>query len=201
MEYRLPATVRDRLGSALAGRRNKDACLTFATFVARYWSAPRKLGLPFALDRRALAAVEALGLSEGRVRGALRTLQQAGFLERLPCTGRTHQRTPDGLHRRPVSYVIAPDYRAAFDAANNRAAAARDRRSQDRRGSTLAVAQRPPVAFPMAPPTSYPKWSPSQAVRCIWDRTGAKALQPAEPNSKLEAALARWGKALRERAG
>ena len=125
MDYRLPATVRDRLASALAGRRNKETCLKLATFVGRFWSAPRKLGLPFALDRRALAAVEALGLSEGRVRGALRTLQQAGFLERLPCTGRTHQRTPDGLHRRPVSYVIAPDYRAAFDAANKRAAAAR----------------------------------------------------------------------------
>src|SRR6185295_5980862 len=165
MEYRLPATVRDRLGSALAGRRNKDACLTFATFVARYWSVPRKLGLPFALDRRALAGVEALGLSEGRVRGALRTLQQAGFLERLPCTGRTHQRTADGLHRRPVSYVIAPDYRAAFDAANKRAAAARDRRLQDRRGSTLAVAQRPPASLPAARPAYSPKWNPSEASR------------------------------------
>src|SRR5215213_5299500 len=103
MDYRLPASVRDRLASALAGRRNKDACLALATFIGRFWTAPRRLGLPFMLDRRALAPVEALGLTEARMRGAIRALEAAGYLERMPSTGRTHQRTPDGLHRKPVA--------------------------------------------------------------------------------------------------
>src|SRR3954453_10242122 len=115
MDYRLPAAVRNRLASALAGRRNKDACLTLATFVGRFWTAPRRLGLPFMLDRRALAPVEALGLTEARVRGAIRTLEWVGFIERIIIitSGRTHQRTPDGLHRKPVAFTIGADYRDA----------------------------------------------------------------------------------------
>ena len=129
MDYRLPASVRDRLASALAGRRNKDACMAFATFIARFWTAPRKLGLPFVLYRRALAPVEALGLTEARVRGAIKALERFGFLERMPTSGRTYQRTPDGLHRRPVAFRIARDFAEAFAMANKRAAATRERRS------------------------------------------------------------------------
>ena len=125
MDYRLPASVRDRLASAVAGHRNKDACMAFATFIARFWTAPRKLGLPFMLDRRALAPVEALGLTEARVRGAIRALEAAGYLERMPVSGRTHQRTPDGLHRKPIAFVFGADYRDAFALANRRAQAAR----------------------------------------------------------------------------
>ena len=55
--YRLPHDVRDRLAAALKPLRNRDACLALATFIARFWTAPRKLGLPFMLDRRALAPV------------------------------------------------------------------------------------------------------------------------------------------------
>jgi hypothetical protein len=43
-------------------RRNKDACLAFATVIARFWTAPRKLGLSLMLDGSARAPVEALGL-------------------------------------------------------------------------------------------------------------------------------------------
>src|SRR3954452_10351598 len=106
MDYRLPASVRDRLGAALAGRRHKDAVLALATFIGRFWTAPKRLGLPFMLDRRALAPVEALGLSEARIRGAIRTLERAGFLDRAVTGGRTHQRTPDGLHRKPIAFQI-----------------------------------------------------------------------------------------------
>jgi hypothetical protein len=84
--YRLPHDVRDRLDAALKPRRNRDACMALAAFLGRFWSAPRKLGLPFMLDRRALAPVEALGLSEARVRGAIRALEHVGFLERMPAS-------------------------------------------------------------------------------------------------------------------
>src|SRR4051794_41649195 len=102
--------------------------MALATFIARFWTAPRKLGLPFMLDRRALAPVEALGLTEASVRGAIKALERVGFLERMPTGGRTHQATPDGLHRKPVAYTFAADYRNAFDKANKRAQAARSRR-------------------------------------------------------------------------
>src|SRR3954451_2460068 len=194
MEYRLPACVRDQLAAALAGRRNRDACLTFATFIGRFWTAPKRLGLPFMLDRRALAPVEALGFAEARGRGAGRALEAAGFLERLPISGRTHQRTPDGLHRKPVAYQFAQDYAEAFALANRRAEKARERRSGDGRGRGPAEPQRPPVAVLAARPYS-PKWKPREASRSIWARTGAQAPAPAEPNPKLEAALERWRRA------
>src|SRR4051794_26365981 len=150
--YRLPHDVRDRLAAALKPLRNCDACLALASFVARFWSAPRKLGLPFVLDRRALAPVEALGLTEARVRGAIRALERIGFLERMPERGRTHQATPEGLHRRPVAFTFAVTYRDAFDAANKRAAVARGRRL--RAGCTQAPAapQRASTALPAARP-------------------------------------------------
>src|SRR4051795_9449149 len=129
MSYSLPRTVRERLSAALNCRRNRDACLALATFIARFWTAPRKLGLPFILDRRALAPVAALGLTEARVRGAIRALERIGFLDRAVTGGRTHRRTPDGLHRKPIAFLIAPDFREMFAKANARAAAARSRRS------------------------------------------------------------------------
>ena len=122
--YRLPHDVRDRLAAALKPLRNRDACMALASFVGRFWSAPRKLGLPFVLDRRALAPVEALGLSEARIRGAIRALERVGFLDRAVTGGRTHQATAEGLHRRPVAFSFAAAYRDAFDAANKRAAVA-----------------------------------------------------------------------------
>ena len=79
--YCLPHDVRDRLAAALKSLRNRDACLALATFIGRFWTAPKRLGLPFMLDRRALAPVEALGLTEARVRGAIRALERVGFID------------------------------------------------------------------------------------------------------------------------
>src|SRR3954447_20293214 len=146
MQYCLPAAVRERLSSVLAGRRNRDACLTLALFIGRFWTAPRRLGLPFFLDRRALAPVEALGLSEARIRDAIRTLERAGFLDRAVTGGRTHQRTPDGLHRKPIAFQIAADYRDMFAKANARAAAARGRRSGSGPIQTATTSARLPTA-------------------------------------------------------
>src|SRR5215203_3711241 len=128
--YRLPRDVRDRLSAALKPLRNRDACMALATFIARFWTAPKRLGLPFMLDRRALAPVEALGLTEARVRGAIRALERVGFIERMPASGRTHQATPEGLHRKPVAFTFSADYRDTFSMANKRTQAAHDRRSR-----------------------------------------------------------------------
>src|SRR3712207_4212458 len=143
---------------ALKPLRNRDAALAFATFLGRFWTAPRRLGSAFMLDRRALAPVEALGLTEARVRGAIRALERVGFLERMPASGRTHQRTAEGLHRKPVAFTFGADYRDAFDKANKRAQAARDKRSRIGRAQTPAAPQRPSTATPAARPTNSPKY-------------------------------------------
>src|SRR5690242_21117256 len=101
--------------------------MALATFIGRFWTAPKRLGLPFMLDRRALAPIEALGLTEARVRGAISALERVGFLERMPASGRTHQATPEGLHRKPVAFTIGTEFRDAFGAANKRAQATRER--------------------------------------------------------------------------
>src|SRR5256885_6491500 len=38
--------------------------------------------------------------TEARVRGAIRTLEEVGFLDRAVASGSTHRPTPDGLHRK-----------------------------------------------------------------------------------------------------
>ena len=89
---------------ALAPFRNRDAAFSLATFLGRFWSTPNRLLAAFPIDRRELADHAALGLTEARVRGAIRTLEEVGFLDRAVASGSTHKPTPDGLHvcTRPV---------------------------------------------------------------------------------------------------
>src|SRR3954447_18116505 len=70
--YRLPYDVLDRLTAALMPYRNRDAAFALATFLGRFWSTPTRLLTAFPIDRRELAAHAVLGLTEARVRGAIR---------------------------------------------------------------------------------------------------------------------------------
>src|SRR3954452_18847156 len=94
--YRLPRDVRDRLATALAPCRNRDAAFALATFLGRFWSTPSRLLTAFPIDRRELAEHAALGFTEARVRGAILTLEEVGFLDRAVASGSTHRPTPDG---------------------------------------------------------------------------------------------------------
>src|SRR5215208_3573319 len=132
--YRLPRDVCDRLAAALVPYRNREAAFALAVFLGRFWSTPNRLLSAFPIDRRELADHAALGLTEARVRGAIKVLEEIGFLDRAVRSGSTHQPTPDGLHRKPVLFMFGSDYGALFSAANRRAAAARERRSGSRRG-------------------------------------------------------------------
>src|SRR3954447_24118399 len=125
--YRLPHDVRDRLTAALVPYRNRDAAFALATFLGRFWSTPNRLLTAFPLDRRELDEHAALGLTEARVRGAIRTLEEVGFLDRAVATGSTHQPTPDGLHRKPVLFMFGAEYGPLFGKANRRTQAARER--------------------------------------------------------------------------
>ena len=95
--YRLPYDVRDRLTAALMPYRNRDAAFALATFLGRFWSTPARLLTAFPIDRRELAEHAALGLTEARVRGAIRTLEEVGFLDRAVASGSTHKPTPEAV--------------------------------------------------------------------------------------------------------
>jgi len=190
--------VRDRLAAALAPYRNRDSAFALATFLGRFWSTPMRLLTAFPIDRRELADHVALGLTEGRVRGAIRTLEEIGFLDRAVASGSTHKPTPDGLHRKPVLFMFGSDYGSLFSAANRRAAAARERRSGSRRGSVLASSPRPSVGLPTARPINSPKSKSREAEKVIMGeiRTALPVLPPLLPT--LDTALKRFKKAFEE---
>src|SRR3954469_12844441 len=161
--YRLPNDVRDRLAAALMPYRNPDAAFALATFLGRFWSTPARLLAAFPIDRRELANHDALGLTEARVRGAIRALEEVGFLNRAVASGSTHRATPDGLHRKPVLFMYGSEYGPLFSAANRRAAAARERRSGSRRVPGSAAVRRPSTGLPAGRLTNSPKNKRSEA--------------------------------------
>src|SRR3954469_6048543 len=183
--YRLPHDVRDRLSAALAPFRNRDAAFALAVFLGRFWSTPARLLAAFPIDRRELADHDALGLTEARVRGAIRALEEVGFLDRAAASGSTHQPTPDGLHRKPILFMFGSDYGPLFSAANRRAAAAREQRSGSRRGSGLPASRRPPVGLPAARLLISPKNKSREADKVIMGEIRPKPPEPPLQNSAL----------------
>jgi hypothetical protein len=206
--YRLPHDVRDRLATALAPLRNREAAFALAAFLARFWSSPARITLGFPIDRRALAGHVDLDLSEARVRGAIAALEAAGFLERvMPATRSRHRLTEAGeLHRKPVIYRFGPDYLSLFLKANRRAEKARGARSRREPPRHLAPA-RPPVGFPESATakslakslTNSPKNKSEVEPKVLMGEIRGQNRTPPPPASdpRLEAALERWKMALR----
>lgn len=153
-QYRLPHGVADRLKTALAPFRNREAAFALAVFLGRFWSTPGRLGLPFVVDRVALADREDLGLTEARVRGAIKTLEAIGFLERWPPAGSAYRVTEHGLRRKPVGFTFGADYMPAFLAANRRAGKGRDGNRRPIRPLIPESRPRPSTAFPEPRPYS-----------------------------------------------
>src|SRR5215218_7851722 len=181
--YRLPHDVRDRLAAALVPLRNRDAAFALATFLGRFWSTPARLLTAFPIDRRELADHAALGLTEARVRGAIRALEEIGFLDRAVRSGSTHKPTPDGLHRKPVLFLFGSDYGPLFSMANKRAAAARERRSGTlRTPPTPANPPRSSTGFLKAWPLNSPKNKDSEADKVIMGEIMVRSPRPPEPH-------------------
>jgi hypothetical protein len=194
--YRLPHEIRDRLAAALEPFRNREAAFALAVFLARFWSMPARVALPFPIDRRALAGHRELGLTEGRVRGAIRVLEEIGFLARFVTSGSRYKPTEDGLRRKPIPFQFGTDYAPLFIAANNRAQAARGRQEGARRTLTPGTARGPSLASAEARTPKSPK-SKSEANPCVLMGEIRSGISPqaSEPNPQLEAALERLKRA------
>lgn len=203
--YRLPHEAHERLTTALASFKNRDAAYALAVFVARYHSTPSRIIDAFPIDRRALANRPDLGLTEDRVRGAIRTLEAVGFLDRAIASGSTHKKTGDGeLHRKPILFRFGADYVPAFVAANRRAAAARGRHSGERRALASSSAPSRSTVFPVASPLKSPKATgvlESPVPMGEIKRESSLPPQASEPNPKLEAALDRLLQGIRQSRG
>jgi hypothetical protein len=194
--YRLPRSVADRLETALRGRKNATACLALATWLGRFWSAPRRLLYSFPIDRRAIAGREDLGLTEARVRGALAVLVEVGFLARYePEAGKKYQRTEGGLQRRAILHRFGEEYAVAFTAANSRAQAARGAPAPARR----PVSPRPEQQRAPAPNVAAPRAMPASEVAQKQTLGGSRVIMGEERRcetvshsaSPLEEAIAR----------
>jgi len=153
----------------------------------------------FPIDRRALADRPDLELTEARVRGAIKTLEAVGFLDRaILAPGSTYKATEDGLHRKPVFYVFGSDYGPAFIAANGRAAAVRERDRANRRGNGPSA--RPRLSTPILEASSLksPKISSAAESSVIMGEVVKKGGIPPkafESDANLEAALERLRRA------
>jgi hypothetical protein len=202
--YRLPNAVRDRLAAALAPYRNREAAFALATFLARFWSVPGRVAGSFPIDRCALADRPDLGLTEGRIRGAIRVLEEVGFIDRaIPPSGSRYRATEHGLRRKAILFTFGGDYAPLFLAANRRVAAARGGRSGERRPLIPSNSQRPSTALPVARPPKLPE-NKSEADQPVLIGKFEKIGLPAsafDPDPKLEAALARLEEGFRRGRG
>jgi DNA-binding transcriptional ArsR family regulator len=195
--YQLPQGIRDQLTVVLRPFRNRDAAFALATFLGRYWSTPSRLALPFPIDRRALTDHAALGLTEARVRGALRTLEEVGFLDRASIEGSSRRyrlKETGELHRCPVLFTFGNEFRPAFLQANERAQKLRERVQRPERLSPASYRRRPSVASPQRSYANSPKDMVSEAVSVLTGELSERlrCLTPASvEDSPLEARLGR----------
>ena len=153
--YRLPAPLFDLLSTRLKADRRRNSAFALALFLSRMWSAPHRLMMAFPVDRRALAGHLGLdGMSEGKIRGAIASLERCRFLVReVQAPGKRYRRGPDGLQRRPVLFRFGPDFAPTFRMANAASAAGRGGLSRSRRPLAAPPAIRPSSTFPAAPPS------------------------------------------------
>lgn len=177
--YRLPRKAHEALQTGLEPFRNREEAYALGVFLARFWTAPNRIGRAFVIDRRALTDHRELGLSEAKVRGAIACLERIGFIERtIPPKGSSYRATEDGLRKRPILFQFASAFLAIFQMANE-----------------ARSAQRRPTPPPMVPPLlkiTSPKRNSIDSRVHIGDLKN----RPAEevvvgPLTPLEEALAR----------
>jgi hypothetical protein len=196
--YRLPRAVQERLSVALEPFRNREPALALANFLARFWSAPSRIVQAFHVDRRALCQLEDLGLSEDRIRGALKTLEAIGFLDRVEQQGSRYKATEDGLRRKPIFFRFALDYRGLFEVANKAYRRAKERLSALRQAIMPQTKERASTGLCEARSQLPQIQSPSVSVLHLGEKEKESGIPPKafEPDPKLESALERLKRAI-----
>jgi hypothetical protein len=202
--YSLPRDVQERLDTALGRFRNREAAHTLAVFLARFWSSPGRLVQAFHIDRRALAEHAELGLTEKRIRGAIRTLEEIGFLDRALVSGSLYKATEEGLRKKPIRFHFGAEYGPMFAQANRRAAARRERVSEAERTKALVSSHRASVGSVAAQKNKGPKnRNPSERTVYMGPVVKENGFPPvaSESNPGLEAALDRLLQGIRQSRG
>lgn len=128
--YRIPPKPFDWLEGRLRRfrRSRREAAHKLAAFLGQYQTGPDNYGRAFPCDRRALAREHPELGTEWKIRGAIETLQEVGWLERQEGRGSLYKRElVDGEpHRKPIMFRIGAEFRrlleAVFAYCNNRKA-------------------------------------------------------------------------------
>ena len=207
--------MHDRLTNVLEPYKNRDEAYALALHLARHWSTPNRIDLAFPVVRRkheakgqgswgGLCDCAALGLSQGRIRGALGLLEKVEFLTRTiaPTRAKYRQLEEGGWWRKVVMFTFGSEYRSAFKAANARALAARRAREGDRRALTPFPALMASTAHFSSPNLPISKSPPERTV--LMGKLEKKSGLPAlafDPNPHLEAAMARLSQGVFGEAG
>lgn len=202
--YRLPSATSERLKTALAPFRNREAALALAVFLGRFWAVPSRISGSFPIDRRALAHRADLDLTEGKLRGAIRTLEIVGFINRIERTGSSYRMTEEGrLQRKPMTFVFSPEVKADLKMAIKRAAAYRQRLLKRRQSMTpenKLSASTGLLRDSRSILVNLPKDKiPSQRAILMGEQKSGPKYPPKIPevNPRLEAALGRLQEAIR----
>lgn len=191
--YRLPHKVRDHLTASLAPFRNRDAAFALATFLGRFWSMPSRIAGSFPIDRRALSDRGDLVLTESQVRGAIKTLEAVGFIERaMRPKGSGYRMTESGeLQRKAVLYAFGAEYAPIFMKANRLAMAARGGHSHVSGPILAKTARRASARLPAAQVLNSPKSKSEAGTKVIMGELMISPCRAIEENPRLEAALNR----------
>jgi hypothetical protein len=112
--YRMPMRVLELLQARLNGRKNRAAAHALAGFLARMNASPKRFGKAFPVDRRVLKDHSELDLTENQIKGAIRTLEEIGFLTRVAETGPAYRITAQGPRRKPLQFAFGPDFAPRF---------------------------------------------------------------------------------------
>jgi hypothetical protein len=155
LQFLLRQTVEsvEELRKANLARNRAKSDAVGAMFVLRSTyrgSLNRPCALPghcgFTIDRRALSEHGDLNLAERRIRSAIVTLEQIGFLDRALTSCSRYEATEDGLRRKPIRFQFGLEYFPLFDAANKPAAAVHSSKPRLRRACTGEQLLRPTVS-------------------------------------------------------
>lgn len=202
--YRLPSAIRERLTTALAPFRNREAAFALAVFLGRFWAVPSRISGSFPIDRRALADRADLDLTEGKLRGAIRALEAVGFICRIEPKGSTYRMTDGGhLQRKPVAFTFSPEVKSNLIIAIKRAAGHRRndlRRLKAQGPQTHQSRPTPSLGQFNGIPTNLPKNKIPSERTLLMGEQGNRLKYPSkihEVNPRLEAALERLKEAIR----